>query len=206
MRFSPRLLLLAGLGRLLAGPPVLLWPQDEVPQRPAPQATAIPGDLSIGPDRPRGPLPGARPPQVLLVWSGGGGLDVLGGQFPAFTLTNTDAQLSLLLSGVASGFAPQSHLDGGATHWSAPAAIGARDLSSSQATEISFTLFEDAPERFRLLGYPRPRHLEPGDACAVLVEVDDTAPTEARLDVLLDGQIRHSISLTRAPSPETAVR
>ena len=272
MRSCPRLLLLAGLGGLLAGPPVLLWPQDKAPQRPAPQATAIAGDLPIGPDRPRGPLSGARTSQVLLVWSGGrGGLDVLGGQSPGvartLTPTNTSAQPSLsleggihlrgegaihlrmtqntctgplppggarqvsivpaastdgacaatltalrhnapslLLSGVASGFAPQPRLDGGAILWSAPAAIGVRNLDGSQAAGISFALSGDAPERFRILGHTCPRRLDPGDACEVLVEADDAAPAEARLDVLLDGQIRHSVPLTRAASPETAVQ
>jgi len=271
MRSGPRRLLLAGLGCVLAGLPVLLWPQDEAPQRPAPQAMAPSGDRPIGPDRPRGPLPGAHTPQVLLAWSGsGGGLDVLGGQSPGPartpTLTNTGARPSLsleggirlwgegaihlrmtqntctgplppggacqvsivpvastdgayaatltvlrhnapslLLSGVASGFAPQPRPDGGATLWSAPAAIGVRNLGG-KATGLSFALSGDAPERFRILGHTCPRHLDPGDACEVLVEADGAAPAEARLDVLLDGQIRHSVPLTRAPSPETAAR
>jgi len=103
MRSCPRLLLLASLGGPLAGLPGLLWPQDDIPQRPAPQApqaTAITGDLPIGPDRPRGPLFGACTPQALLAWSGSGGLDILGGPFPVavrtLTLTNTGTQPSLL--------------------------------------------------------------------------------------------------------------
>lgn len=273
MRSGHRFLLLAALGGALAGLPVLLWPGGgDAPPRSDPAPSVSAGDRPLGPERPRGPLPGQRTPQILLSWSGGGGgIDVLGGQSPGaartLTLTNSGARASLslegairlwgegaihlrmtgntctaplppggacqvtivpvastdgayaatltvlrhnapslLLSGVASGFAPQPRLDGGATLWSAPAAIGVRNLGGGQATGVSFRLVGDAPERFRLLGHTCPRHLDPGDACEVLVEAADGGPAEALLELLLDGAPRHAVPLTRVPSPEASAR
>jgi hypothetical protein len=269
MRPGIRLLLLAAVGGAAAGLPILLWPAAET----TPVEASQPGaDRPLGPDRPRGQLPGARTPQVLLAWSGGGsGIDVLGGQSPGaartLTLTNTGTRPSLsldgavhlwgegaihlrmtentcttsllpgeacqitvvpvatsdgayaatltvlrhnapslLLSGIASGFSPQPRLDGGATLWSAPTAIGVRNLGGGQASGLAFRLTGDAPERFRILGHTCPRQLDPGEACEVIVEADGADPAEARLEVLLDGVPRHGVPLIRVPSPEALSR
>lgn len=125
----------------------------------------------------------------------------------ATTLTALHHKIpSLLLSGVAFGFAPQPRLDGSATLWSAPASIGVRNIGGSQATGLSFALSGDAPDWFQIFGHTCLCHLNPDNACEVLVEAAGTAPDHAHLDVLLDDQIRHFVPLTRAPSPEIAAR
>ena len=102
------------------------------------------------------------------------------------------------------GFPPRP--SGGATVWSSPVGLDIRTLGGSQAAAISGALSVDVPERFQILGYTCPHHLDPGDACDTFVDVGGTVPAEARPDVLLDGRIHPSVSLTCTPSPETVVR
>ena len=102
------------------------------------------------------------------------------------------------------GFPPRP--SGGATVWSSPVGLDIRTLGGRQATAISVVLSVDVPERFQILGYTCPHHLDPGDACDTFVDVGGTVPAEARPDVLLDDRIHPSIPLTCAPSPETVVR